>query len=271
MVQNNPYKPVKAEIKEVITETPTIKTFRLELEKPLEFATGQFVQLTFPGSGECPFTPSSKPGKGKNIDVTAMRVGTATEVLHTMEAGDMLGVRGPYGNGFPLDILRNKELLIVGGGCGMAPLRSLFLEILGDRKNYPRVVVLYGCRTPQEVLYKKTFGDWKSEMEVHRTVDTAAPEWEEGVGVVTTLFEKIAFDAKKCVAVVVGPPVMMKFATIELEKRGVSDDRIIVSLEKNMTCGFGKCRHCITGHYYVCKDGPVFLYRDVKNIPDLWE
>lgn len=271
MEKNNPYQPVKAQIKEVISETPTIKTFRLQLEEPLEFATGQFIQLTVPGVGECPFTPSSKPGKTKDMDVTVMKAGTATEVLHTKKAGDILAVRGPYGNGFPLDKLRNKELLIVGGGCGMAPLRSLFLEISGDRESYPRVVVLYGCRTPQEVLYKDSFGDWKDQMEMYRTVDEGTPEWEEGVGVVTALFNKIKVDTKACVAVVVGPPIMMKFAALELEARGISDDRIFVSLEKNMTCGFGKCRRCITGHFYVCKDGPIFAYKDIKNIPDVWK
>lgn len=271
MADKNPYDVIKAQIKEIITDAPTVKTFKLELEEPLEFATGQFIQLTVPGVGECPFTPSSKPGKGRNIDVTVMKVGTATEVLHNKKVGDMLAVRGPYGKGFPVDKLRNRELLIIGGGCGLAPLRTLIYEILDNKKHYPRVIFLYGCRTPEDILYKDSFGGWKNEMEMYRTVDNATPDWKEDEGVVTTLLEKVKFDKENCVAVTVGPPVMMKFAVMELEKLGISADRIFVSLEKNMTCGFGKCRHCIVGGYYVCKDGPVFLYRDVKDIPGVWD
>ena len=122
-----------------------------------------------------------------------------------------------------------------------------------------------------EILYKESYTGWKDQMEMYRTVDKGTEEWDEEIGVVTTLLKKIKIDEKKCMAVVVGPPIMMKFATIELEKMGITDDRILVSLEKNMTCGFGKCRHCITGHYYVCKDGPVFKYKDVRNIPDVWD
>ncbi|MBN2406984.1 MAG: FAD/NAD(P)-binding protein [Elusimicrobia bacterium] len=271
MSRVNPYEPIKAVIREVIEETPTIKTFRLELDEPMEFATGQFIQLTVPGVGECPFTPSSKPGKSRNMDVTVMKVGTATEVLHRKTSGDMLAVRGPYGNGFPLDFLKNKELLIVGGGCGMAPLRSLLYEIIENKQDYPSVSFLYGCRTPEDILYKGSFPEWKKEIDFERTVDKASEEWKESEGVVTKLFENVKVNLKKCVAVIVGPPVMMKFATMELEKKGVSDDRIIVSLEKNMTCGFGKCRHCLCGPYYVCKDGPVFFYKDVKDLPDVWD
>lgn len=271
MNNRNPYEPIAAKITEVIEETPMIKTFKLKLEEDLEFASGQFVQLTVPGVGECPFTPSSKPGKGRNIDITVMKAGTVTEVLHRKKTGNMLAVRGPYGKGFPLEELRNRELLIIGGGCGLAPLRTLIYEIMENKNYYPRVVFLYGCKTSVDVLYKDSFSDWNKDMEMYRTVDNDSEDWKEDVGVVTTLLKKVKIDKEKCAAVTVGPPIMMKFATMELEKMGISDDRIYVSLEKNMTCGFGKCRHCITGHYYICKDGPVFKYRDVRNIPDVWD
>lgn len=267
----NPYEPVKAVIVEVITETPTIKTFKIKMEEPLKFTTGQFIQLTVPGIGECPFTPSSKPGNTNEIDVTVMKAGVATEVLHTMKKGDMVAVRGPYGKGFPLEKFKNRELVIIGGGCGIAPLRSLIFEILDDRNNYPRVILLYGCKTPGDVIYKESFGGWGSHFEMHRTVDSATGDWNEGEGVITTQFKNINIDIKTCAVVVVGPPVMMKFAAIELEKMGISDDRIYVSLEKNMTCGFGKCRHCLVGGYYVCKDGPVFAYKDIRNIQGVWD
>ena len=266
-----PYGPLPAKIIQVIPETPNIKTFVLELDREMEFDTGQFVQLTVPGLGECPFTPSSKPGRTKKMEITVMKAGVATGALHEKKIGQILYVRGPYGNGFPLDKLRDRELLIVGGGCGMAPLRSLLHEILSDRDRYPRVLMLYGCKTPQDLLYKENFPGWEEEFELHKSADEAPPSWEGHVGLVTELFKNIKVDTKKCVAVVVGPPVMMKFAAMELSKMGVSDDRIIVSLEKNMTCGFGKCRHCLVGPFYVCKDGPVFEYGQVKDLPDVWD
>ncbi|MGM0441480.1 MAG: FAD/NAD(P)-binding protein [Elusimicrobiota bacterium] len=271
MIRENPYKPVKAEITKIIPETPNIKTFKLKLAEPLEFSTGQFIQLTVPGIGEAPFTPSSQPGKHKNIDVTVMKVGAATEKLHDKQVGEILGVRGPYGNGFPVDRLQNRELLIVGGGCGIAPLRSLIYEILGDRNKYPKVHLLYGCKSPRDVIYKDTYDDWSDEFIMHRTVDEPDESWEEDEGVVTTLFDKVDVDTDNCLAVVVGPPVMMKFGCMELEEMGITADRIIISLEKNMTCGFGKCRHCLVGPYYVCKDGPVFTYDTVKGLPGLWD
>ncbi len=271
MKNKNPYAPVKAKITKVINETPNIKTFKLNLEEPFKFSAGQFIQLTVPGIGEAPFTPSSEPGAHKNIDVTVMNVGTATEELHNKKIGDMLGVRGPYGNGFPVNSFQNKELLIVGGGCGIAPLRSLIYEILKDRNKYPKVHLLYGCKSPKDVIYKDTHNDWADEFIMHRTVDEPDETWKEDEGVVTTLFDKVDVDTENCLAVVVGPPVMMKFGAMELEEMGISGDRIIISLEKNMTCGFGKCRHCLVGPYYVCKDGPVFNYSEVKGLLGLWD
>ncbi|MEA3506010.1 MAG: FAD/NAD(P)-binding protein [Elusimicrobiota bacterium] len=267
----NPYKPIKAEITAITEDAPDIKTFSLQLDAPIEFATGQFIQLTVPGIGEAPFTPSSKPGRGKNIEVTIMKVGTATGVLHKMKAGDMAAVRGPYGNGFPLEDIRDRELIIVAGGVGLAPLRTLIYEIMENKERYPRSLLLYGCKTPDGILYKESFSDWEKDFEIHRTVDNPDGQWEECTGVVTTLFDKIEVDTGEAAAVIVGPPIMMKFAALELEKMGISPERIIVSMEKNMTCGFGKCRHCLLGDYYVCKDGPVFTYAQIKDIEGAWD
>jgi NAD(P)H-flavin reductase len=271
MTDKSLYEPIKGVIREVVAETPSIKTFKLDLDEPIEFKTGQFVQFTVPGIGEGPFTPSSRPGKTKDIDMTIMNVGVATNALHQMGPGAEVAVRGPYGNGFPVEDLRNRELLIVGGGCGLAPLRTLIYEILDNKEHYPRVLFLYGCRTAEDILYKSSFSGWKENMEMHRTVDQSDDNWNESEGVVTKLLAGINVDTEKCIAVTVGPPIMMKFAAMELEKMGISADRIILSLEKNMTCGFGKCRHCLVGPYYVCKDGPVFTYEQVKGLADLWE
>ncbi len=267
----NPYKIIKAKVAQVSDETPSIKTFSLELEEELGFSTGQFIQLTVPGIGEAPFTPSSKSGVSKKMDVTVMNVGVATGELHKKKKGALLAVRGPYGNGFPVEKLRDRELIIVGGGCGIAPLRSLIHEILSDRTRYPKVTLLYGCRSPQDIIYKESYDNWQQQFELHRTVDKAHSGWDENEGVVTDLFERIDVDTKTCAAVVVGPPVMMKFSVKGLEEMGISGDRIYVSLEKNMTCGFGKCRHCMVGPYYVCKDGPVFEYSRVKGVPGVWD
>jgi len=269
--QKNPYKPLKAKINEIIAETPNVKTFKLELDEPINYNAGQFVMLTVPGLGECPFYLSSKPGKSEKIDVTVMRVGIVTGALHKMSAGNMVAVRGPYGNGFPLDELKNRELLIVAYGCGIAPVRTLIYEILNNPDSFPRTILIYGCKSPEYIIYKDSFGDWSNRFETYRTVDEAAADWEENEGDVTALFDKIQLDVKFTAAVIIGTPAMMKRATQKLEEIGVAADKIFISLERNMACGFGKCRHCLIGQYYVCKDGPVFKYILVKNLPDLWE
>ena len=270
----NPYSPVKAELVKVVEETPTIKTFQFRPDEPLEFLAGQFVSITVPGFGEAPFTPSSSPAVKETFDVTVMKVGTVTERLHQASPGEELGVRGPFGNAYPLDEFKGREVLVLGGGVGMAPLRSLLLALLEDASRYKRIVLCYGARTPADLVYKDLLlKEWpaRSDLEVHLTVDEAKDGWDGNVGVVTTLLDKVQLDTKEGVAVVCGPPIMMKFGTLKLKEVGYPDASIYLSMEKNMSCGLGMCGHCRLGPYYVCKDGPVFTYDKIKDIEGIWE
>lgn len=269
----NPYASVPAEIVEIIEETPTIKTFRLVPERPVPFKTGQFVELSVPGLGEGPFTPSSSPSVTEEMEITIMRVGRVTEALHAMEPGKSVGVRGPYGVGYPLEKFRGKEVVIVGGGVGLAPLRSLLHALFEEIDNYPRVIVKYGARTPSDIVYGPSLPEWakKERVEVELTVDEGAAAWKGKVGVVTTILNDLGVDLSSSVAVVCGPPVMMKFSTFKLLEVGFKPEDIYLSMEKNMSCGIGKCGHCRLGRYYACKDGPVFAYAQLEGIPDIWE
>lgn len=272
----NPYQPVPAEITRIVDETPTIKTFALRLALPLAFETGQFVEVTVPGVGEAPFTPSSRPGLSDEMEITVMRAGRVTEALHAARPGDQLGVRGPYGVGYPLDRFKGQDVLIVGGGVGLAPLRSLFLALADDPNSYRRITVCYGARTPSDIVYKKlVLEEWPRlaprKIRVFTTVDEAADGWRGNVGLVTMLLGTLKGDVGKGVAVVCGPAVMMKFTTVSLGELGYSPDRIYLSMEKNMSCGLGQCGHCMLGRYYVCKDGPVFTYDKIADLSGIFD
>jgi NAD(P)H-flavin reductase len=272
----NIYIPKNFKIVKIIEETPTIKTFTL---KPLDgekfnFQTGQFIELTVYGVGEAPFTPSSSPYKTDTIDVTIMRVGRMTEVLHSMKKGDIVGIRGPYGKGYPVDEFVGKEVLIIGGGVGLAPLRSLLLTLIERINDFKKIILCYGARTPQDVVYKYLFPEWKKikGLEILRSVDKCQlGEWDETVGVVTCLLDKVQVDVKNSVAVVCGPPIMMKFTTLKLVELKFKPQQIYLSMERNMSCGLGKCGHCQIGSYFICKDGPVFTWEQLKNILEPFE
>ena len=269
----NIYKPIKALIKDVIDETPAIKTFVLEPEGGFTFRTGQFIELSVPGVGEAPFTPSSDPNISKEIEVTVMKAGTITSLLHGMPPGAALGVRGPYGRGYPLDEFEGRDVLIVGGGVGLAPLRSLLFALFGSMDRYNKIVFRYGARTPNDIVYKRLIPDWgkKEKMDLLMTVDMGDESWDGNVGVVTTILDNPPVDRAKTAAVVCGPPIMMKFATAKLLDLGFKPPDIYLSMEKNMSCGLGKCGHCRLGPYFVCKDGPVFTYEQLKNFHDIWD
>ncbi len=269
----NPYLPVKAQIEEVIEETSNIKTFVLKPEEGFSFATGQFLELTVPGVGEAPFTPSSSPHEKDKVDVTIMKVGGVTSELHQMKKKEVVGIRGPYGKGYPLDKMYGKEVLILGGGVGMAPLRSFLLGLLGEADKFKRIILCYGVKTPEDIVYKSEFRKWmkNKKLEVYRTVDKADKGWKETEGVVTVLLDKFEVDLENSVAVVCGPPIMMKFGTFKLIELGHKPENIYLSMEKNMSCGVGKCGHCALGRFFVCKDGPVFTYDMIKDIPEIWD
>lgn len=267
----SPYKPIPAKLLNIIDETTNIKTFVLKPEEPFHFATGQFIELSIPGIGEAPFTPSSSPLHTETIDVTIMRAGKLTTLLHGLKGGETLGIRGPYGNGYPLDKYSGKDILILGGGVGLAPLRSFLLALIGNKEKFGKIKLCYGSRTPEDVVYKYLFPEWFKlpNLEILRSVDKCPTgAWNETVGLVTCLMDKIHVDLKRTVAVVCGPPIMMKFGTAKLIDIGFTPENIYLSMEGNMSCGLGKCGHCQLGPYFICKDGPVFTYEQIKNIPN---
>lgn len=268
----NPYKSILSAIEKITDETPTIKTFTVIPEESFQFKTGQFVQLAVDGVGEAPFTPSSSPIVKGKMDITIMKAGRLTNAIHTLKEGDRVGIRGPLGKGYPVDEFMGKEILIVGGGVGMAPLRSLLMSLMDVRQEFKRILLLYGARTSQDIVYKDQFRAWEGEgVEVHRSVDRGDETWKEKVGVVTTLLDQVRLDRE--IAVVCGPSVMMKFTTLRLLSMGYEPENIYLSMEKNMSCGIGKCGHCSLGPYYVCKDGPVFKYSQIKDVyvNELWD
>ncbi len=269
----NPYRPIKAEITEVISETPTIKTIRVEPKEPIIFETGQFIELTIPGIGEAPFTPSSRPAIKDIMEITVMSVGKVTEKVHELKKGDIVGVRGPFGTGYPIDKFKGKEILVVGGGCGFAPLRSLMYEFFDRSGEFKKLFFRGGCKTPQELLYRSEIDDWakRKDLDIKLTVDKGDSEWKENVGVVTTILDGVEMDYESGIAIVCGPPIMMKFSIKKLLDMGFKEENIYLSMEKNMSCGIGKCGHCRIGTYYVCKDGPVFTYDKIKNFSNIWE
>ncbi len=269
----NPYQPVEAKIEDIITETPNIKTFVFKPKEKISFATGQFIELTVPGLGEAPFTPSSSPYETSRMEVTIMKAGVVTDRLHKAKKGDIVGIRGPYGKGYPIDKFYNKEVLIVGGGVGMAPLRSLLLTLLAQKDRFKSLILSYGAKAPQDIVYKDGFTEWFSEkgLKIYRSVDKADSSWKEHEGVVTVLLDKFKLDLENSVAIVCGPPIMMKFATMKLLSLNHKPQNIYLSMEKNMSCGLGKCGHCGLGKYYACKDGPVFTYEQIKDIHEIWD
>lgn len=269
----DPYRPIKTKVEDVITESPTIKTFVLRPEQPIPFKTGQFIEMTVPGVGEAPFTPSSSPEVADQMDVTVMKAGSVTSVAHELEPGATVGLRGPYGVGYPLDDFAGKDILIVGGGVGLAPLRSFLYALYAEPDRFKRIVICYGARTPEDVIYKNQLDEWRKmkQVELHQSVDEADKGWKHTEGVVTVLLDDVKIDPAKSIGVVCGPPIMMKFGTFRLLELGYADEAIYLSMEKNMSCGIGKCGHCRLGPYYVCKDGPVFTYAQVKNLEQIWD
>ena len=272
----NPYMPMPAKIDHIVTETPTIKTFGLRPQRPLAFQAGQFVELAIPGIGEAPFTPSSSPAISEEMEITIMRTGRVTNLLHQMAVGDTLGIRGPYGRAYPIEEFYGREILIVGGGCGVGPLRALLFALFEELDKFPQILVRMGAHTPHDLVFKDAASNrWNADdrVDVLVSVDHSEPGWAGPVGVVTTILDEshLACHPEHGVAVMCGPPLMMRFSTQLLLNRGYAPENIYLSMERNMSCGCGKCGHCRLGRYHVCYDGPVFTYAEVQNLPDLWD
>lgn len=272
---DNPYLPIKTEVLNVCEESPAIKTFSLRPEKPLHFKAGQFIEMTIPGVGEAPFTPSSSPYEKSKLEITIMKAGRVTDKIHRLKKGDIVGIRGPYGNEYPLSEFEDKEILLVGGGVGLAPLRALFLALVHDLKKYKNILFCCGSKSPCDIIFKDCVLDkWQKldkNVKFRVTVDKEDDKWKGKVGLVTTTLDNLKVNIKNSVAIVCGPPIMMKFTTFKLIEIGYNEEQIYLSMEKNMSCGIGKCGHCRIGNFYVCKDGPVFRYDKISNIHEIWD
>ena len=271
--EKNPYRPIETEVLEVITESSVIKTVKLRPKEAIEFETGQFIEMTVPGIGEAPFTPSSSPSVKNTMDVSVMKAGRVTSGIHNLKKGDTVGLRGPYGKGYPLGDFKNKDVLVLGGGVGLAPLRSLMYTLFDMMDDFKKVYFRYGAKTPSDIIYKEEVKQWseRRDLDFQITVDKGDDGWKGHVGLVTTILDGMNLMPADAIAIVCGPPVMMKFATFKLVELGFRDENIYLSMEKNMSCGIGKCGHCRIGTYYTCKDGPVFTYDKIKGFHEVWD
>jgi len=251
----------------------THDTFSLELKPAREsesspFTAGQFNMLYIFGLGEVPISISGDPNRPDRLVHTARAVGTVTKAMRKLKRSNMIGVRGPYGTGWPVDKAKGRDVLIIAGGIGLPPLRPVIYRILSHRKEFGRVSLLYGARTPDDILFMRELEKWRARLdfEVYITVDRAKSDWRGNVGVVTTLIPKALSEPQNTLAMMCGPEIMMRFSVLELQKRGLAIDDIYLSMERNMKCGLGLCGHCQLGGVFVCKDGPVFRFDRIKDL-----
>jgi len=268
----NIYIPEPVVIENIIKETPDVKTFTLRLKSREErngfkFYPGQFIEVSVFGYGEIPVSISSNPDNRENFDITVRAVGYVSNALYLKKEGDEIGIRGPFGNHFPFEEIKEDNILIIGGGIGLAPLRSLILYLLNRKEKSGRCIILYGAKTPEDRLYKRQLSAWREDpaVEFLETVDKADNGWKGNVGVVTTLLSRVKIDPGKTWAFICGPPVMIKSTVNELLRMGLKEEKVIFTLERYMKCGIGKCGHCAIGNKYVCIDGPVFNCKELGN------
>jgi NAD(P)H-flavin reductase len=268
--------PVVARVRDFRTETHD--TFTLTLEPPSgggparPFLPGQFNMLYTFGVGEVPISQSGDPAEAGSIVHTIRAVGAVTRRLAQLRPGDTVGLRGPFGSSWPLEAARGRDVVLVSGGIGLAPLRPAVYHLLRHRSAYGRLALLYGARTPGDLLYREELRAWQSGgLQVLVTVDRGDASWRESIGLVTALFARAQFDPQHAVAMMCGPEVMMRFALRELERRGIAEDRLYLSLERNMQCAVGFCGHCQFGPNFVCLDGPVFRHDRIKRFFEVRE
>lgn len=270
---DNPYLPMLATVLEVITETPTIKTFKVVLQdknamEKFNFEPGQVAQLSVFGVGESTFVINSPPTRKDYLQFSVMKTGENTSALHSVLPGDTIGVRAPLGNSFPYQSMKGKDIVFIGGGIGMAPLRTLLLFMLDNRKDYGKISLLYGARSPQDMAFSAELPDWlnRKDLDAVLTIDREADGWEHRVGLIPNVLLEMAPKPDNCVAITCGPPIMIKFTLQALEKLGFGPEQIVTTLEKRMKCGIGICGRCNIGDKYVCIDGPVFTLAQLKGM-----
>ena len=271
-IENELYVPRPAELVKIKELTPREKVFEFRFKdgKALGHQPGQFVEVSVMGIGEAPISISSSPTRNRTFQLAIRNVGNVTNSIHALRKGAIIGIRGPFGNGFPLKALENKDILLIAGGIGLFPLRSLVQYIIDRRSSFGKVILLFGARSPAERLFVDELAIWSEspEIEFHETVDNGDETWKGNVGVITTLIPKVDIDIRKTMAVVVGQPIMYRFVIAELRKKGIVDENIILSLERRMKCGVGKCGHCQINGVYVCQEGPVFTLAQLRSLKE---
>ncbi len=268
----NPYIPIMAEIQSIEPLTARESLFKIILPEPLNHRPGQFVMAGLPGIGECAISISSGPQSGTLLEMVIRKAGNVTGVLHQLKESDYISIRGPFGSGFYLEDFRRKDIVIIAGGLGLVPLRSLITPIMEHKSDYGMVHLIIGSRTPREALFRQQIQQWKNQADVHiieLVDDTDFQHWDGDIGLVTEPVRQLSIDEKNTLLVLCGPPVMYKFVLLEFKLYfNIPDEQIFIDLERRMRCGLGKCGHCQINHVYCCKEGPVFRYSQLKDLPE---
>ncbi|MCX6230627.1 MAG: FAD/NAD(P)-binding protein [Bacteroidetes bacterium] len=277
MENTNIYVPYKMKIEKITEEAPFVKTFRLKFvneedASKFSFRTGQFGEYSVYGEGESTFCIASAPTREGYIECTFREAGRVTKSLANLDEGDVIGFRGPYGNIFPIEEWKGKNLLFIAGGIALPPMRSVIWNCLDLRENFKDVTILYGARSVSDLVYKHELAEWNARPDVNlvTTVDPGGedPDWKGKVGFVPTILSEMSPSSENTIAIVCGPPIMIKFTFPVLEKLGFTDENVFTTLENRMKCGFGKCGRCNVGKVFVCKDGPVFTLKQMKELPN---
>jgi len=266
------YHPVMAEIKEVKRLSAMETYYRVELPggEELGHVPGQFVELSIFGVGEAPFSVSSSPTLKGSFELGVRRAGMLTDVLLRQQPGTKIGIRGPFGNGIDVEKFKGKDVLIVAGGIGLVPMRSMINYVIDNRDQFGKLIICYGSKSDQDLLFTDELAQWDKDpsIDYHVTVDQGSDSWQGKTGVITTLIPGLDLDLPNTVCCICGPPVMYRFVLLSLKSKGLSDENIYMSLERRMKCGVGKCGHCQINHSYVCQDGPVYHYPDIKSLKE---
>jgi sulfhydrogenase subunit gamma (sulfur reductase) len=254
---------------ELLNDTEMYLHLQLDSGKPLGHTAGQFVEVSVAGLGEAPISVTSSPTQD-GFELVVRNVGSVTNAIHNLKAGDKLGIRGPYGSGYGIDELKGKDIVFICGGIGLVPQRSLINYVLDNRSDYGKVTILQGTKDYTQRFFTDELAKWNamSDVTLLETIDDAHPEWNGNVGVVTTLIPEIDIDLTKAAILVCGPPIMYKFVLISMVEKNVPNENIFVNLERRMKCGVGKCGHCQMNGQYVCQSGPVYRFSDLDNIPE---
>ena len=272
VINDSNYSIRKGKVIKTRQMSPHEKLFEIALDgdRGLDHEPGQFVMVSLFGVGEAPISVCSSPTNRGSFELCVRAAGRVTETMHRLETGAEIGIRGPFGKGFPIRVLEGNDLLIIAGGLGIVPLRSLINFVFDNRRDFGKVHTLLGCKSVDDILFGDELQQWRMRMDVHYecTLDKGAAEWAGHVGLITSLIPGVHLEPERTFAIVVGPPIMFRFVLKELLAKNIPENQILVSLERHMKCGMGKCGHCQIQGYYCCTDGPVFKYSDIKQIKE---